>query len=139
MRGRFTISGVNLICAFDRDFPPLPVPCRPSEKPYFFAYRGDISLLNDRNKNFFVVGTLMPSEDILHREDIAVSELVERGYHIVSGLAAGCDTATHVECIACGGKTIAALPSILSNIFPKKTPDLSSVSYNAVGLTLRNT
>ena len=28
-------SGVNLICAFDKDFPPLPVPCRPSEKPYF--------------------------------------------------------------------------------------------------------
>ena len=28
-------SGVILICAFDKDFPPLPVPCRPSEKPYF--------------------------------------------------------------------------------------------------------
>ena len=36
-------SGVNLICAFDRDFPPLPVPCRQSDKPYLFAYRGDIS------------------------------------------------------------------------------------------------
>lgn len=43
-------SGVNLICAPDRDFPPLPVYCKPSEKPYLFAYRGDISLLKDRAK-----------------------------------------------------------------------------------------
>ena len=40
-------SRVNLICAFDSDFPPLTVPCRQSDKPYFFTYRGDISLLND--------------------------------------------------------------------------------------------
>lgn len=112
-------SGVNLICAFDRDFPPLPVPCRQSDKPYLFAYRGDISLLNDRVKNFAVVGSLTPTEKILHRENAAVAELTERGYHIVSGLARGCDTAAHMTSLACGGKTIAVLPSALSNIYPK--------------------
>lgn len=83
-------SGVNLICSFDRDFPPLPV-CRPSEKPFLFAYRGDISMLNERDKNFAVVGSLTPTEKILHRENATVAELTEHGYHIVSGLAVGCD------------------------------------------------
>ena len=88
-------SGVILICAFDRDFPPLPVPCRQSDKPYLFAYWGDISLLKDRAKNFAVVGSLTPTDKILHRENATVAELTERGYHIVSGLAKGCDTAAH--------------------------------------------
>lgn len=129
-------SGVNLICAFDKDVPPLPVPCRPCEKPFLFAYRGDISLLNDRNKNFSVVGTLTPSEDILHREDIAVSELVERGYRIISGLAMGCDTAAHMTCLACGGKTIAVLPSTLSDIYPKENAILAERIVQSGGLVL---
>ena len=118
-------SGVNLICSFDRDFPPLPVSCRQSDKPYLFAYRGDISLLQDRAKNFAVVGSLTPTDKILHRENATVAELTERGYHIVSGLAKGCDTAAHMTCLACGGKTIAVLPSTLSDIYPKENASLA--------------
>lgn len=129
-------SGVNLICAFDRDFPPLPVPCRQSDKPYLFAYRGDISLLNDRVKNFAVVGSLTPTEKILHRENAAVAELTERGYHIVSGLARGCDTAAHMTSLACGGKTIAVLPSALSNIYPKENAELAERIVQNGGLVL---
>ena len=129
-------SGVNLICAFDRDFPPLPVPCRQSDKPYLFAYRGDISLLNDRVKNFAVVGSLTPTEKILHRENAAVAELTERGYHIVSGLARGCDTAAHMTSLACGGKTIAVLPSALSNIYPKENAKLAERIVQNGGLVL---
>ena len=129
-------SGVNLICAFDRDFPPLLVPCRQSDKPYLFAYRGDISLLNDRVKNFAVVGSLTPTEKILHRENAAVAELTERGYHIVSGLARGCDTAAHMTSLACGGKTIAVLPSALSNIYPKENAELAERIVQNGGLVL---
>lgn len=129
-------SGVNLICAFDRDFPPLPVPFRQSDKPYLFAYRGDISLLKDRAKNFAVVGSLTPTEKILHRENAAVAELTERGYHIVSGLAKGCDTAAHVQCLACGGKTIAVLPSTLSDIYPKENVRLAERIVQNGGLIL---
>ena len=129
-------SGVNLICAFDRDFPPLPVPFRQSDKPYLFAYRGDISLLNDRVKNFAVVGSLTPTEKILHRENAAVAELTERGYHIVSGLARGCDTAAHMTSLACGGKTIAVLPSALSNIYPKENAELAERIVQNGGLVL---
>ena len=129
-------SGVNLIYALDKDFPPLPVPCRQSDKPYLFAYRGDISLLNDRVKNFAVVGSLTPTEKILHRENAAVAELTERGYHIVSGLARGCDTAAHMTSLACGGKTIAVLPSALSNIYPKENAELAERIVQNGGLVL---
>lgn len=129
-------SGVILICAFDKDFPPLPVPCRPSEKPFLFAYRGDISLLKDRTENFAVVGSLTPSKNILRRENAAVAELTERGYHIVSGLARGCDTAAHMTCLACGGKTIAVLPSALSNIYPKENAELAEHIVQSGGLVL---
>ncbi len=69
-------SDVNLICSFDRGFPPLPY--RLSKKTYLFIYREDISLLNDRNNNFAVVGSLMPTKKILHRENATVIELTER-------------------------------------------------------------
>lgn len=129
-------SGVNLICSFDRGFPLLPVPCRPSEKPFFFAYRGDISLLNDRDKNFAIVGSLTPTEKILCRESSVVEKLTECGYRIVSGLAKGCDTAAHVQCLACGGKTIVVLPSTFTNIYPKENARLAERIVQNGGLVL---
>ncbi len=129
-------SGINLICSLDKDFPPLPLPCRKSDKPFLLAYRGDISLLNDRARNFAVVGSLTPTEKILHREKATVAELTEHGYHIVSGLATGCDTAAHVQCLACGGKTIAVLPSTLSNIYPKENTRLAERIVENGGLVL---
>ena len=129
-------SGVNLICAFDRDFPPLPVPCRQSDKPYLFAYWGDISLLKDRAKNFAVVGSLTPTNKILCRESSVVEKLTECGYRNVSGLAKGCDTAAHVQCLACGGKRITVLPSTLSNIYPKENSKLVEHIVQSGGLVL---
>ena len=40
-------NGINLLCAFDADFPRVDLPLRASERPYLFAYRGDISLLKE--------------------------------------------------------------------------------------------
>ena len=129
-------TNIDLVCVFDKNFPPLSAPGIPSERPYFFAYRGDISLLDAREKNFAVVGTLTPSEAILKREDVVLYELVERGYRIVSGLAAGCDSAAHSGCLACGGKTIAFLPSALSDIYPKENAKLAERIVQSGGLVL---
>ena len=117
-------ADLQLTCAFDADFPPLPS-CKPSERPYLFAYRGDLSLLYERAKNIAVVGTLAPTEAVLRREKAAVKALVERGFTIVSGLARGCDAAAHEACFACGGKTVAVLPTPLSNIYPKENDALA--------------
>lgn len=114
----------------------MPVPCRQSDKPYLFAYWGDISLLKDRAKNFAVVGSLTPTNKILCRESSVVEKLTECGYRNVSGLAKGCDTAAHMTSLACGGKTIAVLPSALSNIYPKENAELAERIVQNGGLVL---
>lgn len=128
-------ADLQLTCAFDADFPPLPS-CKPSERPYLFAYRGDLSLLYERAKNIAVVGTLAPTEAVLRREKAAVKALVERGFTIVSGLARGCDAAAHEACFACGGKTVAVLPTPLSNIYPKENDALAERIVQSGGLMI---
>ena len=54
-----------------------------------------------------------------------VRALVEQGVVIVSGLALGCDSVAHEKALELKGKTIAILPSPLSNIMPAKNRDLA--------------
>lgn len=128
-------AGICLICAMDDGFPPLP-DSKPSEKPYLFAYKGDISLLYDRANNIAVVGTLTPCPKVLRRERAAVEALTKRGLHIVSGLAEGCDTAAHEACLRCGGKTIAFLPSTIPHIYPKANAPLAESIVQNGGLII---
>ncbi len=129
-------NGINLLCAFDEDFPRIALLLRVSEKPYLFAYRGDISLLKNLDRNVAVVGVLNPSEEVISREKRVVAELVEKGFTIVSGLARGCDTIAHRECLACGGKTVAFLPTTLSDIYPKENAVLAEKIVEGGGLVV---
>ena len=54
---------VNLISVFDENFPSVNVKLKNSEKPFFFAYRGDITLLNNVDKNVAVIGVLTPTNE----------------------------------------------------------------------------
>lgn len=113
-------------CYFDKNFPRIsPTVKRNSEKPFLLFYKGDISLLNDLNRNVAVIGVLNPDESILAREKRAVHLLVENGMNIVSGLAKGCDTAAHIACLEAYGKTIAILPSTLAQILPSENRQLA--------------
>ena len=102
-----TENDIDLVCAFDENFPALPPCVKPGDKPYLFAYKGDISLLSDRSKNTAVVGVLTPTADIIERERKIVELLVQGGLNVLSGLAGGCDTVAHRRCIDLGGKTVA--------------------------------
>lgn len=102
----------------DPGFPECRGTIKNSDQPILLAYRGDISLISKQNKNIAVIGVLNPSESIEQRERAVVSKLVSSGYTIVSGLALGCDSISHTEALAQGGKTVAILPSTLKNIQP---------------------
>ena len=130
-------KGINVICVFDENFPSTNVKLKNSEKPFFFAYKGDITLLNNVDKNVAVIGVLTPTNEIVEREQKVVKSLIEKGYNIVSGLAKGCDTVAHIESIKNNVKTIAFLPSTIENIYPKENIGLANeiVKYDGLIIT----
>ena len=50
---------------------------------------------------------------------------MDLGYIIVSGLAEGIDTASHIATLDSGGKTIAVLPTNFKEIYPKRNKELA--------------
>lgn len=127
-------KGINVISVFDNTFPDVGVKLKNSERPFFFAYRGDITLLNIVDKNVAVIGVLTPTNEIVEREEKVVKSLAEKGYNIVSGLAKGCDTVAHSESAKNNAKTIAFLPSTIENIYPKENISLAKEIINNGGL-----
>ncbi len=129
-------DGVSLICVFDEKFPNIPAYLNTSDKPFLFAYKGDIALLKEITKNIAVVGVLTPTKDIIERERKIVERLVKKQLCIVSGLANGCDTTAHEECLRSGGKTIAILSSTLESVYPKKNAVLAEKIVQGGGLVI---
>lgn len=129
-------SGISLVCAFDLEFPEISPEIKTTEKPFLFAYQGDITLLSDISRNVAVIGTLTPTEEIAERENKFVRLLTEKGLNIVSGLAKGCDTVAHETCLNCNGKTIAFLPSTLTSICPKSNVKLAKEIVERSGLII---
>lgn len=129
-------KGINVISVFDENFPSVNVKLKNSEKPFFFAYKGDITLLNNVDKNVAVIGVLTPTNEIVEREQKVVKSLTEIGYNIVSGLAKGCDTVAHTESIKNNAKTIAFLPSTIDDLYPKENISLANEIINNGGLII---
>lgn len=129
-------KGISVISVFDENFPSINVKLKNSEKPFFFAYKGDISLLIDIDKNITVIGVLTPTNETIEREQKVVKRLAEKGYNIVSGLAKGCDTVAHSESVKNNAKTIAFLPSTIENIYPKENISLANEIVKNDGLII---
>ena len=126
------IDGVTAIG--DSDFPRYRGTVKPSEQPAFLFYRGDLRLLGANSNNIAVIGLLEPDAETEHFERKVVAELVTRGAVIVSGLAFGCDSIAHRQTLESGGKTVAILPSPLSNIIPAANRDLAGEIVESGGL-----
>lgn len=109
----------------DPHFPQYRGNVKDSEKPIFLYYKGNIELLSIENKNISVIGLLNPEGTIEERERKIVDDFVKKGATILSGLAFGCDSISHQQCLESLGKTVAILPSPLNNILPKKNKDLA--------------
>ena len=129
-------KGINVICVFDENFPSTNVKLKNNEKPFFFVYKGDITLLNNVDKNVAVIGVLTPTNETVEREQKVVKSLTKKGYNIVSGLAKGCDTVAHSEGVKNKTKTIAFVPSTIENIYPKENIGLANEIIKNDGLLI---
>lgn len=118
------IDGV--VAIGDDDFPPHRGEVKKnSEKPIFLFYRGNLSLLSASNNTVAVIGLLTPSREIEDDERVIVAGLVAGGAVIVSGLALGCDSVAHIQAMKSNGKTVAILPSPLTDVMPAKNRGLA--------------
>jgi len=72
-----------------------------------------------------VVGTRKATPEGLSRADRLARELVDAGYTINSGLAAGIDTAAHTAALRAGGRTIAVMGTGVDHRYPKENAELA--------------
>jgi len=85
-------------------------------------YQGWWDLIDSRC--IAVVGSREASAEGIARTRKLVRALVEDGYTIVSGLAAGVDTAAHETALEAGGRTIAIIGTPLSHSYPRENAKL---------------
>ena len=126
----------GLVAIGDPNFPPHRGMVKNGEKPVALFYRGDLSLLEKNNKNVAVIGLLNPDKDTESIESSIVSDLVNNGATIVSGLALGCDSIAHRQALLSRGKTAAILPSPLNDILPQANKDLAEEIVRNQGLLI---
>lgn len=88
---------------------------------------GDIELLH--RPTVAIVGARNASPQGQARARRLARELVEAGVVVVSGLAAGIDTAAHQAAIAHGGRTIAVIGTPLDRSFPVENSVLQEEIY----------
>ncbi len=129
-------SDFDIVCYFDENFPKIPESVPGNDRPFLFAYRGYLSLLNAFDNNIAVIGVKEPNDEIAKREKKIVSKIIEYGFCVVSGLADGCDTIAHTECVKNSCKTVAFLPSTLDKIYPPKNFGLSQKIVENGGLVV---
>ena len=127
---------LNLVWIFDENFPKIQTQLSKSERPYFFAYKGDLNLLNQLHKNIAVIGSRRINQDIEEREKQIVQLLCEQDFNIVSGLAKGCDTIAHQISLEQNKKTIATLPCEIPDIYPPENINLANAIAQNGGLLI---
>jgi DNA processing protein len=94
--------------------------------PKSLFLRGDSELLKKGGLRISIIGSRKSSEEGLRRASILARLLAQRDIVVVSGLAAGVDTAAHQSAIAAGGRTIAVLGTPLDQTYPEQNSDLQA-------------
>jgi DNA processing protein len=94
-----------------------------AENPVRMFYaKGDIGLLESRSIS--VVGTRKASPEGIRRATKLSAELVNAGFTIVSGLAAGVDTVALRTAIQKGGRVVGVIGTPIDEYYPKENKEL---------------
>lgn len=113
-------EGIDLITVLDSSYP-LNLHTVHDRPPALFV-RGALSEHDERS--VAVVGTRSASASGLQLAREVVRDLIAADQVIVSGLAAGIDTAAHTEALAAGARTVAVIGTGQHHNFPKENTEL---------------
>jgi DNA processing protein len=117
---RWSASGMNLVTVLEPDYPPnlRAVHDRP---PMVFA-AGNLTPADVRS--VAVVGARKATHDGTEKAGVIAEHLVDSGFTVVSGLAAGIDTAAHTATLGRGGRTVAVIGTGLARSYPPQNQAL---------------
>lgn len=105
------------------------------DPPITLYVKGNINVLNEKNA-IGIVGARKCSE-YGKKVAIEISEyLSKNNINIVSGLAKGIDTWSHIGCLKGNGKTIAVLGSGLNEFYPKENIGLAKEIIKSGGVII---
>lgn len=122
-------SGVGLKCFLDSDFPQRLAFIR--ECPLVIAFEGN--LVPDET-GVCIVGTRSASEWGRRFSYNLARFCASIGVPVISGLAAGIDTAAHEGCLNGGGRTVAVMGTEISRTYPVENTELRKRIVNGGGL-----
>jgi len=114
------LAGMHVITVLDRDYPEnlRSVHDRP---PLIFA----AGRLQSRDaRSIAVVGARDASAGGMSLARAIAEHLVDNDYTVVSGLAAGIDTAAHTAALSRGGRTVAVIGTGLTRAYPPQNTEL---------------
>ena len=114
-------DGIKLISVLDGDYPGNLRAVY--DRPPFLFVAGQ--LVPDDSRSVSVVGSRDSSPAGIDTTETLVTGLVEAGYTVVSGLAAGIDTAAHTTALVQGGRTLAVLGTGLRKCYPPQNQELA--------------
>lgn len=92
-------------------------------RPPFLFIRGE--LLEADARSVAVVGTRRASEHGLDQARRLATSLAERGVTVISGMAAGIDTAAHTAALSAGGRTVAVMGTGIDEVYPTSNRELA--------------
>jgi DNA processing protein len=114
------VEGLILVTVLDDAYP---VNLRMvHDRPPALFIRGRLDAADQRS--VAVVGTRRASSAGLDQAAAVARDLVDSDYVVVSGLAAGIDTAAHQATLAANGRTVAVIGTGLRHAFPKPNAEL---------------
>jgi DNA processing protein len=115
-------EGIRLVTVLDDAYP---VNLRMvHDRPPALFVRGRLDERDERS--VAVVGTRKATPPGLEQASAITRDLVAAGYTVVSGLAAGIDTAAHTAALDAGGRTTAVIGTGLRQQFPKANAELQA-------------
>lgn len=115
-------AGMKVVTVLDADYPPNLRTAR--DRPLVLMVQGCLSSSDDRA--VAVVGTRRATSAGLRQASEIADAVVRAGWVVVSGLAAGIDTAAHRAALDGGGRTIAVIGTGLRHAFPKENAELQA-------------
>ena len=110
----------KIITIWDKEYPPLLK--KIFDPPLFFYKRGTIKSTDAYS--IAMIGTRGPTNYGKVNADRLAGELASEGITVVSGLARGIDTISHIGALKRGGRTIAVIGSGLDVVYPSENRKL---------------